>query len=53
MITRFNNVKMASDSSKSEYYIVTPEEDQEPKNFFLPTDIGVVTALMVGNKDHE
>ena len=53
MITRFNNVKMASDTSKSEYYLVTPEANKEEKEFHLPADIGPVTVLMVGNKDHD
>ena len=53
MITRFNNVKMAADSSKAEYYLIKPDVSKPEKEFNIPKNMGTVTVLMVGNKDHE
>ena len=53
MITRFNNVKMAADSSKAEYYLVEPDTSKSEKEFNIPRNMGIVNVVMVGNKDHE
>ena len=55
MITRFNNVKMSTDSSDPNYYIVTEDSDSTPENtnLIFPSNMDEMSIITIGNKDHE
>ena len=55
MITRFNNVKMSTDSSDPNYYIVTEDSVSTPENtnLIFPSDMDEMSIITIGNKDHE
>ena len=55
MITRFNNLKMSTDSSDPNYYIVTEDSDLTPDNtnLIFPSNMADMSIITVGNKDHE
>lgn len=53
MITRFNNVKMSTDSPKANQYSVVVDTSKGEKEFNIPKNYQSFSVLMVGNKDHE
>ena len=55
MITRFNNVKMSTDSSDPNYYIVTEDSDSTPENtnLIFPSNMEEMSIIAICNKDHE